>query len=231
MSGLADDLSERNKHAWAHLYGSTPHLVWGRKPVGFLQPFLSATLPPSRRFQHALDAAAGEGRNLSALAPLAGRLVACDASAEALAKIPAPAAQRVRQVRCDLAVTPFTDGEFDFILLSDIVETLPEPHGVLREIRRILSSDGLLVCNIPGPEDEVAGIEMEQLGPNRYLYHGEFFYQFFAEADAKRLLNDAGFRILQQRLLQWEEEPHPEFRGSAHRHTSRVFLLERDIVA
>ena len=83
----------------------------------------------------------------------------------------------------------------------------------------------MLVCNIPGPEDEVAGVDMTRLGPNRYLYHSEFFYQFLEEREAVRLLESAGFVVGRQQVMHWEEEPHPEFRGSVHQHTSRVFLV------
>lgn len=224
MNGRPDDLAERNKSAWSHLYKSTPRLVWGRAPVGFLAPFLAPEIAASRRFGRLLDAATGEGRNLSLLAQLGLSLTACDASAEALAKIPPPASAQLDRVQCDLAATPFEAGQFDFILLSDIVETLPEPLPALREMRRVLAPAGLLVCNIPGPEDEVAGVNMTPLGRNRYLYHNDFFYQFYEEAEAIRLLADAGFKVLRQQLMHWEEEAHPEFRGDTHQHTSRVFL-------
>lgn len=228
MNGPADDLSERNKHAWADLYGSTSDLVWGRKPVGFLEPFLEPELKAGRKFARALDAATGEGRNLQVLARLTAELTGCDASAEALAKIPTPVASHVRRVRCDLNATPFADREFNFILLSDIIETLPQPAPVLKEMFRVLAPGGLLVCNIPGPEDEVAGVNMTELGRHKYLYHDRFFYQFLEEAEAVRLLQDSGFRILRQKVMHWNEDPHPEFRGDVHQHTSRVFLAARE---
>ncbi len=218
------DLSERNKEAWSRLYQSTPRLIWGDRPVGFLEPFVEAALAAVRRFPRVLDAAGGEGRNLPVLSRLAGALTLCDASAAALAKAAAGPAASVRCVQCDLGATPFADGEFDLILLSDVVETLPEPLPVLREMRRILAPGGVLICNIPGPEDEVAGVEMTPLAPNRYLYHAQYFYQFLDEPEAAQLLESAGFRIARQQLMHWEEDAHPEFRGGPHQHTSRVFL-------
>jgi SAM-dependent methyltransferase len=224
MNVRGDELSERNKNAWSRLYRSTPRLVWGNHPVGFLEPFLAEDLAAGRKFPRVLDAAGGEGRNLPVLARLAGELTLCDASASALEKIPAALAPKVRRVQCDLAKTPFADGAFDFVLLCDVVETLPEPIPALRELHRILVPGGALVCNIPGPEDEVAGVEMTPLGPNRYLYHSEFFYQFLEKQEAVRLLASADFAVERQQLMHWEEEAHPEFRGSVHQHTSRVFL-------
>ena len=127
MNVHGDELSERNKNAWSRLYRSTPRLVWGRHPVGFLEPFLAGELAAGRKFPRGLDAAGGEGRNLPVLARLAGELTLCDASASALEKIPADLAPKVRRVQCDLGQTPFANGEFDLVLLSDVVETLPAP--------------------------------------------------------------------------------------------------------
>ena len=84
MNVRRDDLSERNKNAWSRLYRSTPRLVWGSRPVGFLEPFLAEELAAGRKFPRVLDAAGGEGRNLSVLARLANELTLCDASASAL---------------------------------------------------------------------------------------------------------------------------------------------------
>ena len=69
-------------------------------------------------------------------------------------------------------------------------------------------------------------VEMTPLGPNRYLYHSEFFYQFLEKQEAMRLLESAGLIVGRNRLMHWEEEAHPEFRGSVHQHTSRVFLAQ-----
>jgi SAM-dependent methyltransferase len=227
MNVRRDDLSERNINAWSRLYRSTPRLVWGSRPVGFLEPFLAEELAAGHKFPRVLDAAGGEGRNLSVLARLANELTLCDASASALEKIPTDLAAKVRRVQCDLDKTPFQNGEFDFILLCDVVETLPEPLPALRELHRILAPGGTLICNIPGPEDEVAGVEMTELGPNRYLYHSEFFYQFLEKPEAIKLLESAGFVVGRNKLMHWEEEAHPEFRGTVHQHTSRVFLVQK----
>jgi hypothetical protein len=65
---------------------------------------------------------------------------------------------------------------------------------------------------------------MTPLAHNKYLYRSQFFYQFLEEAEAKRLLEKAGFAVGRYELMHWEEDAHPEFRGNVHQHTSRVFL-------
>jgi len=214
-----------NKQAWDQLYASTADLVWGAEPVGFLVDFLRPEIAHGRSFRRGLDAATGEGRNLPFLSSLVDELSACDSSEAALMKMPADIKRRVRLEHCDLARTPIADGSFDFILLCDTVETLPDADPVFREMRRILAPGGALVCNIPGPEGDVAGIEMTELGEEKYLYQGRYFFKFFNDDEVSRLLSVTGWQATRRETMTWMEAPHPGFRTAAHQHRSRVYLL------
>jgi SAM-dependent methyltransferase len=44
---------------------------------------------------------------------------------------------------------PFADGEFDTIVLSDVLEHIPEPDLLCREMARVLASQGKLLMNVP----------------------------------------------------------------------------------
>ncbi len=44
---------------------------------------------------------------------------------------------------------PLEDQSFDTVLLSDVLEHLPEPLALLKEIRRILKPGGKLLLNVP----------------------------------------------------------------------------------
>ena len=228
MSVAASSLDPVNQRAWEALYASTSRLIWGADAVGFLRPFLAPLRQSGWRRRRALDAATGEGRNLRVLLEVADEVKACDASPAALAKIPADVAARVTRVQCDLARTPFADGEFDFILLSDTVETLPNLPEVLREMRRVLAPDGVLVCNVPEPEGDVAGVEMEPVDGTAFLYRGSYYFRFMREADFLAVLKGTGLVSLRSEIQEWTEAPHPGFRDAEHRHRSRVFLLAPD---
>jgi SAM-dependent methyltransferase len=218
-------LNHANKTAWDQLYASTPNLIWGAGAVGFLEEFLRPEIARGRSFRNVLDAGTGEGRNLEFLLQFAGSLTACDASEAALAKMPAEIKQRVRLAHCDLAQSPFAEGTFDFILLCDTVETLPDAAPVFREMRRILAPGGALVCNIPGPEGDVAGIDMTEIGREEYLYRGRYFYRFFREHEISSLLTETGWQTVRAETMTWTESAHPGFRAEPHRHCSRVLLL------
>jgi SAM-dependent methyltransferase len=51
---------------------------------------------------------------------------------------------------CDLTqALPFADGEFDTIILSDVLEHLPQPELLWREMTRILAPGGRILMNVP----------------------------------------------------------------------------------
>lgn len=226
MKSVSVDLNRRNLSAWDELYASTGELIWGDAEVGFLGVFLTPERLAGRRFRRVLDAATGEGRNLPRLLGLADEVSACDGSAAALAKIAPDVAARVTLARCELAATPFADGAFDFILLCDTIETLPDPEPVLRELRRVLAPGGCLLCNIPGPDGDVAGVDMTAADDAGFLYRHRYYYRFFRDEAARELLAATGWRVIRAEEVAWREAPHPGFRPEEHDHCSRVYLLE-----
>jgi len=219
------ELAELNKSAWNQLYASTPDLIWGRDPIGFLPRLLpgAAALPEGP----VLDAAAGEGRNLPVLLALGRAVTASDASPAALEKIPPGLRTRVTTLVCDLARAPLPDARFALILLSDVVETLPEPEIVLAELRRLLVPGGCLLANIPLHDDGVAGLNMQPADGGGWLYRGRYYYRFYTQGEAEALFRAAGLELAASDDCTWDEPPHPHFRTAAHRHHSRVLLGRR----
>lgn len=219
------ELNQENKSAWDRLYASTPDLIWGREPIAFLARCLprASDLPPGG----VLDAATGEGRNLRTLLTLDRPVTACDSSTAALAKIPAALRERVTLITCDLDGVPRPDGSFAFILLSDVVETLPAPAPVMAELFRLLAPGGLLLTNIPSDDDGIAGVEMQSVANGGWLYRGRYFYRFYDRSEAEALLTAAGFELVSDDVCSWLEPAHPHFREQAHQHRSQVLLVRR----
>jgi SAM-dependent methyltransferase len=53
-------------------------------------------------------------------------------------------------IECDLTQPlPFADGEFDTIILSDVLEHIPEPQKLWQEMARVLSARGRILLNVP----------------------------------------------------------------------------------
>ena len=223
--------SEANKHAWDTLYRKTAGSVWGSEPIPFVREFLDELSSEIDALVPILDAASGDGRHLPVLLETAGAVHSCDASAAAIEKQGQHHNGAVLKTRCDLAETPYEDGQFQFISLIDTIETLPDPEPALREMHRILRPGGKLLCNIPGEEDEISSEEMNPLQPDSapagYLYQDTYFYRFYSESDALALVERCGFGVVRNEIRHWRERAHPGFRDYDHDHTSRVLLLVR----
>jgi SAM-dependent methyltransferase len=77
---------------------------------------------------------------------------------------------------CDLnKPLPFADGEFDTLILSDVLEHIAEPMALWREIARILNSDGTLIMNVPF-------IYWLHEQPHDYYRYTEFALRRFVES-------------------------------------------------
>ena len=212
------------KKAWDSLYASTAELVWGREPLPFSRRFHRGFPPCAAPPSRLLDAGAGEAATfLSSWAAGLGETHALDASSHALEKIP-PALLKVRLQQADLDATGLPDAHFDGITILDVIETLPDTVAVLRELHRILKPGGLLLlCNIPGMEDGVAGIDMQAIGQTAFLYRKTYYFQFIERREAELAAARAGFELLRCCHCQWVEQHHPGFRTGEHMHLSQIF--------
>lgn len=212
--------------AWDHLYSQTNAQVWG-KPAPFVVELikeLGRDLTPESRV---LDAGTGEGRHLPLLVSTGAMVFACDASGNALHKVPAPTRDAVKTEICELSRTPFKTSFFDLILMNDVFETLPDPGLVLKEMHRLLSPSGRLICNIPDEDDGVSHDNMTPLPDGGYLYNGQYYYRFWEQDDAIDIFHQHNLEILTNKTYTWQEEPHPTFRNEPHSHTSRVIVAQR----
>lgn len=217
----------RNVREWDRLYGETKESVWGDVPVGFLEHFLEHVGARLTSESLILDAGCGEGRNLESLGRLSGRLVACDSSLHGLARA-STSSRAHRLVRCAVEELPVPNGQVDFVLASDIFETLPDLKRPLAEIHRVLRAGGFLLANIPDLDDAIAGIDMRRTGTREYLYRDRFYFRFMEVAKARTVVENSGFSIWRQERCSWEEAPHPGFREEPHQHTSWVFLAQKN---
>jgi SAM-dependent methyltransferase len=51
--------------------------------------------------------------------------------------------------RIDGGTTPFEDGAFDQVIVVDFLEHIPDDHGFVRELARILRPGGQVIINVP----------------------------------------------------------------------------------
>ncbi|PIS47589.1 MAG: hypothetical protein COT17_02715 [Elusimicrobia bacterium CG08_land_8_20_14_0_20_51_18] len=102
----------------------------------------------------------------------------------------------------------FNSGDFDVVTLFDVLEHVPEPFVFLKEVKRLLKSDGLLVLQAPNFDSFMAGLMRENwawLTPPDHLYH-------FTPGSLLRLLKAVGFEI--EEISTWE--PAGDFIGNIY---------------
>jgi len=98
-----------------------------------------------------LDAGCGDGLYLEEIgfgARRPGRLVGSDISQRILATARATAARsgvEPELVRANIESLPFSDGEFDVVLSTQVIEHLLAPADGVRELARVLRPDGALI--------------------------------------------------------------------------------------
>jgi len=84
---------------------------------------------------------------------------------------------------CDLTGSiPYGESEFDTIILSDVLEHLPEPMTCWREMHRLLRPGGKLLLNVPF----------------YYSIHEEpYDFYRYTEFALRRFANTAGFNVIE----------------------------------
>jgi SAM-dependent methyltransferase len=95
-----------------------------------------------------LDVACGSGYGLALLSGCARAVVGADADFDAL-KTARAADASTPVVRSDACRLPFADGSWDVVTSFETIEHLVERAAFVREIRRVLASDGVCVISTP----------------------------------------------------------------------------------
>lgn len=105
-----------------------------------------------------------------------------------------------RLARCWLGDGPLPWGSFDVIVLSHVVEHLPDPRPALARVRQALNREGLVYVAVP----DMGSVQFRLLARRWNAIQPLVHYQYFNRASLTRLLEDAGFEVV-------EAVEHPPF--------------------
>ena len=132
-------------------------------------------LGKARPGERALDLGSGAGEFTAALADAGAAVVGVDVAEAALSRARTAHPQLdFRRVPID-GPLPFTDGSFDLIWSSEVIEHVADTARWLSEVRRVLSPGGRLLLTTPSHgrlRMALGGVERfsEPLGDHLHLY-------------------------------------------------------------
>ena len=106
-----------------------------------------AMIRPVVKAQTVLELATGTGLIAKHIVNAAAHIEATDASAEMIseAKRDNRSAKLHFSVQ-DMFCLPYADGSFDAVIVSNALHIVPQPEKALREIKRVLKDDGVLIA-------------------------------------------------------------------------------------
>ena len=157
--------------------------------------FLAGIRKPS----HILDLGAADGYLGAILSQQGHRVVGIESDVQLAAK----ARPHYKNIYvADLEKFDFSQcGQFDYVLLADVLEHLRDPVSLLRRVEQCLGDGGEIILSLPN---------VAHLFVRLSLLFGRFEYQdrgildrthlrFFTLATLKRMVDEASFRILELR--------------------------------
>ena len=112
-----------------------------------------------------LDVGCGQGRVLKLLASRAHRLVGVDIDSDARrlarAELLLAGFSNTTLRQGDMASLPFNDGEFDTVILDDVLVDAKDPTAAITEAKRVMNSDGRLLLLASVNDDNIAKVRQQ----------------------------------------------------------------------
>lgn len=112
----------------------------------------------------------------------------------------------------DVVKLPFKDGTFDKIIFSEVLEHIPDEHGALLELKRVLKTGGVIALTVPNHNypllwDPVNAVR-ENLGkghcsPDNGFWGGlwAMHLRLYYLNDLEALIRSAGFSMLERSMI------------------------------
>jgi len=199
---MYDRLIKHNYWALRYGYGGPNRSIWSKLPgaLVFLMPNKSFYLDTHVMFLRAvregrvLDVGCGSGERLELLKQLGWTVKGVDLDAKAVAV----AQKKGLDAECgDLKTMALPAESFDAVILSHVIEHVPQPCDLLTECARVLKPGGRLVMLTPNAESfglDYYGRCWRGLEPPRHL-------QIFSQSSLEQIVKKAGLKMVKGKSL------------------------------
>ena len=117
----------------------------------------------------------------------------------------------------------FSSAQFDAVSLFQIIEHVPDPAGLVREVARLLRPGGVLLLTTP----DRRGLLARLTGQRWFEYYNEEHLTYFDQRSLRRLLTDGGFTIVSFRT----EFGRAFTLGYVAERLSRFYYTDRSLVS
>lgn len=152
--------------------------------------------------QHVLDVACGTGvvtRLAAERIGASGTVVGLDVNSGmlAVARSQTPSDVMIDWHEASAESMPFPDEAFDVVLCQMGLQFVPNKLAALREMRRVLHTDGRALVTVPGPKPDLFAIMTDamarHLGPEAASF-GDLVFSMHDVDELSELMRSAGFR-------------------------------------
>jgi 2-polyprenyl-3-methyl-5-hydroxy-6-metoxy-1,4-benzoquinol methylase len=165
-----------------------------RQRWGFINKCIESMhiLRPDRKLK-ILDAGCGDGINLTILSKIPNASVTAYDYNPLRIERTREKFPDVRAVEQDLTNIQRGEDIFHIILCSQVLEHIPKDIVVLRELKKILSEDGVLIIGVPNEGCFLAKLRNRVLEP--HISRTTDHVHFYTEKEILRKFATAGFRV------------------------------------
>ncbi len=211
---------QNKAHQFSYLYDTSSIAI---SLTSFTAKFLHdrtallLSLMPKRTWNHMLDLGCGSGPHMKLFLPYAHHITGVDYSKQMLdlAKnlLKKQPLAHWSLIYADAAHLPFSNHSFDIIIAMGLLDYVMSPHAVLKECRRVITSNGILICTIP-KRPSLFSILRTPIGNwvKHTLFHLPPIDNAMSKKDLTTMMRASGFEITAIKSLwntMWMVQSYP----------------------
>jgi SAM-dependent methyltransferase len=162
---------------------------------------LARHLPSDRR--HLIDVGSGMGEFVASAAEAGWEAIGLEPSTEAVAMAVDLGRTVVRATLESYLESPGSGSTADAVVLTNVLEHVPDPLGVLRNLHRLSAPGAAVAIRVPNDFNPLQEAATAALGHDPWWIASPDHINYFDHASLRGIVEHAGFRVVEQ----WADFP------------------------